>query len=625
MQDAGYAALQIIPSFDGFQGHLERGSSGALIAAGRSGGTHFGTAAGKSAGSRFGSVFKSTIAALGIYQLGRAGLNFLQDSVAEARESQKVGALSKQVIESTGAAAGVSAKHVGDLAGSLSLLSGVDDEVIQRGANMLLTFKNIRNEAGKNNDIFDQSVAITQDMAAAMAGGQGGNNLDLKSSSILVGKALNDPVKGLTALTRVGVSFTDQQKKNIESLVEQNKQTEAQKIILGELQSEFGGAAEAQATMGEKVSVAWGNIQEKIGTALLPLIHDVQREFLHRAVPALNRFADWFREDGTPAIRDFVDDAKPFVHSLLPAVATVFDDVRGAAKAALPVVKGVIDAFNDMPDWAQKAIVGGGAAAVVGGKLGVGSLLTGRGGGVGGGLLGGITKAAPLPVYVVNGGGPKVPGILTTVLAAAGFAMVNGDPNNVHPQRPGLDTTNVGTQEEFLALDKYRDGLQQTSDLFKTLPQSLQTHIVLTGVPESKREAIGLANAYDLTKEERTTLFRTSGIPLSNRQVADLLGLYRDAEKPRTGHVTVETAAAEARLRGLLALMNEVDRRGRNPVGPGVLPGEAAPSRRTPRTRTERRPARVIIGDREMDALIEERIDTHDDLADERRRAGALR
>src|SRR3546814_7422243 len=62
------------------------GSSGALIAAGRSGGHKFGDSAGRSAGSRFGSVFKSTIAALGLYQLGRAGINFLQDSVGEARE-----------------------------------------------------------------------------------------------------------------------------------------------------------------------------------------------------------------------------------------------------------------------------------------------------------------------------------------------------------------------------------------------------------------------------------------------------------------------------------------------------------------------------------------------------------
>ena len=184
-----------------------------------------------------------------------------------------------------------------------------------------------------------------------MAGGKGGG-LDLKSSAILVGKALNDPEKGLSALTRTGVQFTDQQKKQIETLLEHNDKLGAQKLILGELKDQFGGAAREQATLGEKVDVAWGNIQEKLGTALLPLIDDVERYFLKKGVPAAEQFSDWFTKTGAPAIKDFVDDAKPFIESAMPAAATVLGDVKDAAKQALPVVKGVIDAFNDMPDWA---------------------------------------------------------------------------------------------------------------------------------------------------------------------------------------------------------------------------------------------------------------------------------
>jgi hypothetical protein len=81
--------------------------------------------------------------------------------------------------------------------------SGVDDEAIKSSENLLLTFTNIRNETGKNNDIFNQATKATLDMSTAL-----GN--DLKGSSILVGKALNDPIKGMTALRRVGVSFTDE-------------------------------------------------------------------------------------------------------------------------------------------------------------------------------------------------------------------------------------------------------------------------------------------------------------------------------------------------------------------------------------------------------------------------------
>ena len=71
---------------------------------------------------------------------------------------------------------------------------------------------------------------------------------DASGSAIQLGKALNDPIKGITALTRVGVTFTEQQKDQITTLVESGKTIDAQKIILGELQKEFGGSAEAQTT-----------------------------------------------------------------------------------------------------------------------------------------------------------------------------------------------------------------------------------------------------------------------------------------------------------------------------------------------------------------------------------------
>src|SRR5690349_15113714 len=331
----------------GFESKLSSGTSGPLSSAGAKGGRLFGNSAGKSLTSSITSHAKRAafLGAAAFSAVGLAAFKLGKDSIAEARESQKVGALTEQVIKSTGKAAGVTAKQVGDLSTALSLKSGIDDEVIQSGANMLLTFKNIRNEAGKNNKVFDQSVAITQDMAAAMAGGKGGD-IDLKSSSILVGKALNDPVKGLTALSRVGVTFTDQQKEQIKALVESGDTMKAQKIILGELKSEFGGAAAAQATMGEKVKTAWGNIQEQIGTALLPLVDKLERAFLKKGVPAieglldtftkkgvpaLKKFGHWVTTDGVDKFKDFYNQVKPVAEKTLPAVF----DLLGASKAIL--------------------------------------------------------------------------------------------------------------------------------------------------------------------------------------------------------------------------------------------------------------------------------------------------
>src|SRR4029077_11940966 len=129
-----------------------------------------------------------------------AAVSFVKSSIGEARESQKVAALTAQVIKSTGGAANVTAGQIGRLAQSISNKTGIDDETIQSGENMLLTFKNIRNEAGKGNDIFSQSTSILTDMSAALG-------TEPKKAAIQLGKALNDPIKGVSALSRVGVTF----------------------------------------------------------------------------------------------------------------------------------------------------------------------------------------------------------------------------------------------------------------------------------------------------------------------------------------------------------------------------------------------------------------------------------
>lgn len=417
MENVGYAALQIIPSMKGFESKLSSGVSGPLRSAGSTGGRLFGNSAGKSMLSSVKSHAKTAaLAGAAVFSaVGLAAFKLAKDSIGEARESQKVGAITTAVIKSTGKAANVSAKQVGDLSTALSLKSGIDDEVIQRGANMLLTFKNVRNEVGKNNDIFNQSVAITQDMAAAMAGGKGGD-VDLKSSSILVGKALNDPIKGLTALSRVGVSFTDQQKEQIKALVESGDTMKAQKIILGELKSEFGGAAAAQATMGEKVKTAWGNIEEKLGTALLPLLDKVERAFLKKGVPAIEGWLDVFTKKGVPALKkfghwvttegvdkfeDFYHQAKPVAEDVLPAIFDLLKASKPILKTSAGLVGDLAQAFTKIPKWAQVTIAGGLLAGKAGGFKITASLV--------GKTL--ATKAAPLPVWVVNQGGvPGVPG-----------------------------------------------------------------------------------------------------------------------------------------------------------------------------------------------------------------------
>ena len=60
-----------------------------------------------------------------------------------------------------------------------------------------------------------------------------------------LGKALNDPVGGMTALRKAGVQLSEEQQNAVKAFVEQGNVMEAQKVILGELNKEFGGSAEA--------------------------------------------------------------------------------------------------------------------------------------------------------------------------------------------------------------------------------------------------------------------------------------------------------------------------------------------------------------------------------------------
>lgn len=203
-----------------------------------------------------------------------AGLGVaLKGAVSEAREAAKVGKQTAAVIKSTGGVANVSAKEIDKLSNALSNKAGVDDELIQSGANLLLTFKNIRNEQGKNNDIFNRSQGVITDLTATLNHGKITQD-GLKSSTLQLGKALSNPVKGINALNRAGVDFTQQQKDQIKTMAESGDLLGAQKMILKEVESQTRGSAEANADSFDRFQTGVANIQETIGAALLPVLGD---------------------------------------------------------------------------------------------------------------------------------------------------------------------------------------------------------------------------------------------------------------------------------------------------------------------------------------------------------------
>ena len=186
----------------------------------------------------------------------------------------------QQALLSTKGAAGKTADELFRAASGMQALTTFGDEDILRNVTApLLTFTKV------SGPIFDRAQANILDMATLM-------KIDLKSASILVGKALNDPIAGLSALSRTGVQFSEDQKKVIKALVATGDVAGAQALILDELESQFGGQAAAAAKVGlgpmKQLSNAIGDVKEQLGKEVA--------SFLPVLVEKVQSAVDWFAQ-----------------------------------------------------------------------------------------------------------------------------------------------------------------------------------------------------------------------------------------------------------------------------------------------------------------------------------------
>ncbi len=145
---------------------------------------------------------------------------FFTSSISAFQSQEKAVAKVNQALKSTQNAAGKTSEELQKLASDLqgTTLFG-DEDILNNATAQLLTFTNI---AGSN---FDRTQKVALDLATVLDG-------DLKSASIQLGKALNDPVANLSALSRSGIQFSESQKQVIKSLTESGKLAEAQTVIL---------------------------------------------------------------------------------------------------------------------------------------------------------------------------------------------------------------------------------------------------------------------------------------------------------------------------------------------------------------------------------------------------------
>ena len=362
--------------------------------------------------------------------------------VAALNELESVTVATNTVIDSTKGIAGQTAQGIRDLSEEYETLNAnMDDKVIQSGANMLLTFTNIREKA------FEPALEAALNMNEAMGGGPEG----LQSTIIQVGKALNDPIKGVTALRRVGVQLSEQQEDQIKTLVEQNDLYGAQQVILGELTTQFGGRFAAAGKTADGRMAAFSDrvedLQKALAGPLIPAIDRVREKLIDlmgspAALAAADKLgqalADLVSEDNISKMSGLLEgglaklseiDLSGIGTSLssgmelmgsLPwdAIGSAFELMGSGARAAL-------DIFTSMPPWVQTAVLTGwGLNKLTGGALGniVGSL----GSGLIKGVLGMSAGVVNINAGVVNGGPGGLPGGGGGLLGGLGRGLLTG-------------------------------------------------------------------------------------------------------------------------------------------------------------------------------------------------------
>lgn len=152
--------------------------------------------------------------------------------INETKQAEHEQAQLAAVLRSTGNSAGYTKTQLNEMANAMSALSVVASGEINQAQTTLLAF------TGIVGDEFPRALQSAIDMAQR-------TGMSVVSAAETVGRALDVPSKGLTALSRQGFRFTEEQKKLAEKLEAAGKTAEAQGIILQALEESYGGAAKA--------------------------------------------------------------------------------------------------------------------------------------------------------------------------------------------------------------------------------------------------------------------------------------------------------------------------------------------------------------------------------------------
>lgn len=270
-------------------------------------------------------------AAVGMAAAAAGAVVLAKDIAMAGERASTANARTEQIAKSMG----LFGDRTGEVTGRLHKLAeatarqtGMDHNAIKLTQSKLMTFEGLAKTADTVGGSFDRATQAAVDMAAAGFG-------TAEQNAVQLGKALQDPIKGITALARNGVTFTDAEKKKIEVMVKSGKVHEAQDLILKSLEKQTGGTAKATADASARIKVSMDQAKEKAGLWLLPLWEKVAAWIVDKGIPYFERF-------GQAAKRTF-ERAKPRLEQFRQFI---IDRV-------IPAIKDMGDRFTKFADWVK--------------------------------------------------------------------------------------------------------------------------------------------------------------------------------------------------------------------------------------------------------------------------------
>lgn len=256
--------------------------------------------------SGFAGSVRSTLGGLGGVVGGIAGIagplaaGFgLAKSVGSFREAEQAGKKLDAALAATGGNAGVTSEEIKKLAADLQKVTNFEDDATVAAASLLAKFSNVKG------DVFKQAIVSAADLSAA-------TGKDLTASISLVGKALNDPIRGVALLRKQGVALTAEQEAQVKSFQKSGDVASAQAVVMEALQSKFGGTAKAMADPLTQLSNFIGDIAEGIGSLILPGLQEIATFITGGILPGAGSMTEAFAGFGK-ILAGYVKDALDFV------------------------------------------------------------------------------------------------------------------------------------------------------------------------------------------------------------------------------------------------------------------------------------------------------------------------